>query len=236
MTVFGNLESKTYQRSHRLPPAVRNLWRRLEEPVSSLSHLFGLFLACSGWAALLYLSWGEIEKSVVFSIYGATMAMTYAASAALHSLPRHRAWRHFLLRLDHAAIFLYIGGTYTPVCWLCLEPGTGRPMLAVMWSLALAGVLFKILFIHAPHWLSTASYWLISMAAIALVWPLLQILPPEAIAWMFLGGACYFFGSFVFYFRKPNPFPGLFGFHEIWHFMVLAGTGCHLMLMLRFIA
>lgn len=230
------MESRVFTKTTAAPTAIGNALRKIQEPVNSLSHLCGVGVAIAGWLALLSGSQGGITEKIAFSVYGLSMVLCYVASTALHMLPVSRDWRRLLIRLDHSAIYLFIAGTYTPLCILLIGTSVGWGMLTVVWALALIGVLFKTFYLNAPRWLSAISYWTISWTAFLFVLPLLPVLPVNGVVWLLGGGAFYFFGSFIFYLRRPNPIPGWFGFHEIWHFMVLAGTCCHLVLMLKYVS
>lgn len=208
----------------------------LNEPLNSVSHGIGALLSLIGAYLLLQAAAGNSLKIMAFSTYGGTMVALYLSSTALHSYHVSSATRRLLRRLDHVAIYLFIAGTNTPLCTITLGDRYGWALLMTVWTCAAAGVLFKLLFLDAPRWLSTTTYLATGWLAVLLLWPLSQVMPLAAIAWLVLGGAFYTTGSLIYMLRKPNPLPGRIGHHEIWHFCVLAGSACHFYLMFAFVA
>jgi hemolysin III len=134
------------------------------------------------------------------------------------------------------SIFVLIAGTYTPFCLLALDGGWRWGLLGLVWGLALCGVLLKALWMGAPRWLSVALYlgmgWVAVIAAPALV----RAVPPDGITWVLAGGVVYSAGALVYGLKRPNPIPGVFGFHEVWHVFVLAGSVCHFWAVLHYVA
>lgn len=210
--------------------------RRLNEKLNTVSHGIGVVLAVIGLIALLEASKGQPMKVLAFSIYGATMIALYSSSTALHLFHFSVRAKRFLRRLDHVAIYLFIAGTHTPLCAITLGDNTGWALLGVVWTFAFFGVVFKLFYLDAPRWLSTTTYLAVGWLALLLLWPLSQVLPTRALTWLIIGGALYTLGSLMFLFRRPNPFPGRLGYHELWHFTVLAASGCHFYIMLEYVA
>lgn len=216
--------------------AVAVPWRRISEPVNTLSHLAGALLGLPALYALLQAAAGDPRRTVAFLVYSATLVSVYGSSAALHALPPTSTRRRLLRRLDHAAIYLFIAGTNTPLCVVTLRDRFGGDAFYLLWALALAGVVFKICWLEAPRWLSTASYLAVGALGTVLVLPLMQSLQPAAFIWFLAGVGWYLLGTAVFSLRRPNPWPGVVGHHELWHFLSLAGSACHYLLMLRYVA
>lgn len=208
---------------------------RIREPVNALSHLVGLVLAAVGTVVLLRLADTSAER-VAFAVYGASLILLYGASTVYHSLhlspPRLRRLR----TLDHIAIYFLIAGTYTPVAMVTLHGPWGWTMLGIAWAIAVAGIPFKIWFLDAPVWLSTGIYLGMGYMALAAVAPLASRVSPGGLAWLVTGGLAYTVGAIIFARERPDPFPGVFGHHEIWHVMVLVGSACHFGFMLRYVA
>ncbi|HET8538970.1 MAG TPA: hemolysin III family protein, partial [Anaeromyxobacter sp.] len=143
--------------------------------------------------------------------------------------PRARAW---MRRLDHSAIFLLVAGTYTPMC-LLLPPASGLPLLAAVWAGASLGGVQSILWVPAPkpH---------VGAHAVALGWAVIPVLPElraalgtPALALLAAGGAAYTLGAVVYAARRPDPFPRVFGYHEVFHALVIAAAACHLAVVAR---
>jgi hemolysin III len=205
---------------------------RVREPFNAVSHLVGLLLAAAGTAALLRMA-RTGPQLLAFSVYGATLLLLYGVSTLYHTLPlSDRSLRAFK-RLDHIAIYLLIAGTYTPVGLVTLHGPWGWGMLAGIWGIAAAGVPFKILYLDAPPWISTATYLGMGYFALLAIVPLVRAVGPEGLGWLIAGGIAYTVGAVIYTRERPDPFPGLFGHHEIWHVLVLIGSGCHFAFMVR---
>lgn len=208
---------------------------RFREPVNSWSHLIGLILAGGGTAVLLHLARSPAER-LAFAVYGGSLILLYAVSTLYHALPLSRQRLRKLRTLDHIAIYFLIAGTYTPVALVTLGGSSGMWLLAAAWAVALAGIPFKIWWLEAPVWLSTATYLGMGYMVLLAAAPLARTVPAGGIAWLVAGGIAYTIGAIIFTRERPDPFPGRFGHHEIWHLMVLAGSGCHFAFMLFHVA
>lgn len=193
-----------------------------EEIANSLSHgagvLFGIF-------ALLLLVLKSIQmddtlRIVAFTIYGASMVALFLASTLYHAIPMPRA-KQVLKLVDHCAIYLLIAGTYTPFLLLTLGDTFGAVLMVVIWSLAVAGIIFKIFFLHRFHNLSLAMYLGMGWLAILASYQLLATMPHTGIALLLGGGILYTLGT-IFYRVDRIPFN-----HAIWHLFVLAACVLH---------
>jgi len=173
---------------------------------------------------------------VAFAIYGATLILLYAASTLYHTLPLSDRPLRALRTLDHIAIYFLIAGTYTPLALITLDGVLGWSLLAVVWVIALAGIPFKILFLDAPVWISTATYLGMGYLSLIAVVPIAHAVSLAGLAWLVAGGLAYTVGAVIYTRRRPDPFPGRFGHHEIWHLLVLAGSGCHYAFMVYHVA
>ncbi|WP_022850716.1 PAQR family membrane homeostasis protein TrhA [Limisalsivibrio acetivorans] len=210
---------------------------RFKEPVSGFSHLVGAFLSLTALTVLVAMSVYRSTPwhTVSFSVYGTSMTLLYLASALYHLLPLNEKGTRLLKRFDHVMIFLMIAGTYTPFCLVPLRGAWGWSIFGVVWGLAAAGVFFKILWITAPRWFSTIIYLLMGWVCIVAIYPIVQTVPLGGVIWLASGGMLYSVGAVIYGMKKPNPWPGIFGFHEIWHFFVLGGSFCHFMAILLYI-
>jgi hemolysin III len=208
---------------------------RFREPVNSWSHLIGLILAAAGTVALLHLARSPGER-LAFGVYGGSLILLYAVSTLYHALPLPRQRLRRLRTLDHIAIYFLIAGTYTPVALVTLGGSSGMVLLAAAWAIALAGIPFKIWWLEAPVWLSTATYLGMGYMVLLAAAPLARAVSVSGMAWLVAGGLAYTVGAIIFTRERPDPFPGRFGHHEIWHLMVLAGSGCHFAFMLFHVA
>jgi hemolysin III len=208
---------------------------RFREPVNSWSHLIGLILAAAGTVALLHLARNPGER-LAFGVYGGSLILLFAVSTLYHALPLPRQRLRRLRTLDHIAIYFLIAGTYTPVALVTLGGSSGMVLLAAAWAIALAGIPFKIWWLEAPVWLSTATYLGMGYMVLLAAAPLARAVSVSGMAWLVAGGLAYTVGAIIFTRERPDPFPGRFGHHEIWHLMVLAGSGCHFAFMLFHVA
>src|SRR5215217_8337295 len=211
---------------------------RLREPVNGLTHLAAGLLAFVGLAVLVATaaSAGRTDQLVAFGVFGVSLISLYAASTLYHLLPLSPVGVARLRRLDHVTIFVLIAGTYTPFCLLALDGGWRWGLLGLIWGLALCGVLLKVFWMDAPRWLSVVLYLGMGWVAVIAAPALFRAVPPGGITWVLGGGLVYSAGALVYGLKRPNPVPGTFGFHEVWHLFVLAGSACHFWAVLRYIA
>ena len=205
-------------------------WKKyLREPVNGITHLAGGLLASVGLGVLLATAAraGRVDQLVAFGIFGFSLISMYTASALYHLLPLSPAGVARLRRVDHMSIFVLIAGTYTPFCLLALEGAWQAGLLALIWSLALCGILLKLLWMDAPRWLSVVLYLGMGWVALVAAPALFRAVPIGGMAWVLAGALAYTTGALVYGFKRPNPVPGVFGFHELWHLFVMAGSACH---------
>ena len=216
---------------------IRTIKKRLREPVNGLTHAAGGVLAFVGLFVLVAsaASAGRMDQIVAFGIFGISLVALYIASSLYHLLPLSPAGVARLRKLDHVAIFVLIAGTYTPFCLLALDGGWRWGVLAIAWGLALCGASLKLLWMEAPRWLSVVLYLGMGWVAVAAVPALLRTLPAGGMAWVLAGGLTYSAGALVYGLKRPNPIPGAFGFHELWHLFVVAGSACHFWAVLRYL-
>lgn len=206
--------------------APRGIHRWVKDPFSSLSHAVGALLAVVVLVLMLVLADGGTRSIVALSIYGASLILLFAASAIAHCVRCGRKTGERLDRLDYAAIFLLIAGTYTPICLTVLRGAWGWSLFGVVWGLAMLGIIGVGLTKRIPRWtmfLYLPMGWMVVVAAV----PLVQRMPGGALLLLVIGGLIYTAGSVVFLTGRPRLFPGRFGSHDLWHVMVLLGSGCH---------
>jgi hemolysin III len=208
---------------------------RIREPVNAWSHLVGLVLAAAGTLLLLHLAHSAAQR-VAFAVYGGSLILLYTASTVYHALPLPPHRLRPLRTLDHIAIYFLIAGTYTPVALITLHGPSGWALLAAAWAIALAGIPFKIWWLDAPTWVSTGTYLAMGYMALLAAAPLAEKVSIGGLALLVAGGVAYTLGAIIFSNERPNPFPGVFGHHEIWHVLVLVGSGCHFAFMLLHVA
>lgn len=203
--------------------------------MNGVSHLAGLLLASAGTVLLLRIASGPWQL-VAFSIYGSTLILLYAASSLYHLLPLSGRPLRAFRTLDHIAIYFLIAGTYTPVALVTLHGRLGWGLLGAVWLIAAAGIPFKLFFLDAPVWVSTATYLFMGYLAVVALVPLAHAVSLGGLGWLAGGGIAYTVGAVIYARQRPDPFPGRFGHHEIWHLLVLAGSGCHYAFMVYHVA
>ncbi|WP_242087396.1 PAQR family membrane homeostasis protein TrhA [Microbacterium lacticum] len=160
------------------------------------------------------------------AIFMATSVLLFGNSALYHRFnwgPRTKA---VLKRIDHANIMLLIAGTYTPIAVLALPPQKGTVLLVLVWTGALLGILFRVFWINAPRWLYVALYLLLGWAAVMYLVDLLEANVAMMVL-VIIGGLLYTGGAVCYALKKPNPWPGRFGFHEIFHVCTVLAFLCH---------
>lgn len=201
----------------------------LKDPASGLSHLAGAVLSALGLVALLRVGIANHDtwQIVSFAIFGGSLILLYSASATYHLLSVSVRAEVVLRKLDHIMIFVLIAGTYTPVCLIALRGPAGYAMLAVVWSLAVAGVFFKVFCLNAPRWAYTGVYLLMGWMSLFIIVPLARAVGLRTLLWLLIGGVFYSLGAVIYGLKKPNLIPRWLGFHEIFHLFIILGSLSH---------
>lgn len=210
--------------------AIRRTFR--EEAFSFFTHLGGALLAAVGFVVLLERTSGSLALAAV-SIYGVTLVAMFAASALYHSGGGEDGP---FRKLDMTAIYIFIAGTYTPVCLLALPPAWGWTLLVVVWTLAAVGVVLRWALPRTPPWLTAVLYLGLGWIGVVAVVPLSQTVAWQGIGLLFAGGLIYTVGAVVYAAERPDPWPRVVGHHGLWHLFVLAGALAHFVLVWRVIA
>ena len=166
------------------------------------------------------------------------MILLYAASTIYHTLDISPKVNKLLRKVDHMMIFILIAGTYTPVCMVVLGDRTGWGLLALVWSIALLGILIKACWITCPKWFSSILYIAMGWVCLAVFGPLWHVLPHAAFGWLLAGGIIYTIGGVIYALKLPvfNGKHEFFGSHEIFHLFVMGGSVCHFIFMYLYVA
>jgi hemolysin III len=198
----------------RYPPA--------EELANRLTHGLGAVLSLAGLVLLVTFSALRGDAWIVTStaVYGASLVVLYTASTLYHSVSSDR-WRRLLQKVDHAAIYLLIAGTYTPFVLGPLRGTWGWTLFGIVWGFAVVGIVLKLFFAGRADVLSTVAYLVMGWLVVIAIKPLVAALPAGALWLLVAGGLCYSFGT-IFYLWQRLPFN-----HAVWHVWVLAGSVCH---------
>lgn len=177
-------------------------------------------------AAIVLLTKTErITERIGVTVFAASLLAVYGVSALYHRMARSERAQRVMRRLDHSMIFVLIAGTYTPVCLVALDGRWPTVMLAVIWTLAAIGITSKFLGSEAVLRFGNSLYLIMGWLALAVLPSLVSSLRPGAVILMVVGGVLYTFGAILFFLRRPDPNPVVFGYHEVWHsFTVVAGA------------
>jgi hemolysin III len=197
-------------------------------------HLAAALAAPFGLVLLLLLA-DSPNGYVGAAVFASSLMALYTTSASYHIVPWPRRMQGIMKRLDHSMIFVLIAGTYTPFCLLALGLAWGIVMLSVVWSLAALGILLKVLWPSAPRWLGVALYLAVGWLAIVAAAEIVDNLDLAALATLLLGGVLYSIGGIIYALKRPDPFPNVFGFHEVFHVFVIAGSVVHFTLVALFL-
>ena len=160
-------------------------------------------------------------------IYAATVTLLFGTSALYHRLDWTPAARRLMKRLDHSMIFVFIAGTYTPIAALTLPRNAAVAVLIAVWTGALFGVALQTAWPSAPRWLSAPCYIALGWVAAFVMPDLLDHAGVAAFVLLIAGGVVYTIGAVVYAVKRPNPWPGTFGFHEVFHLCTLVAATCH---------
>jgi hemolysin III len=216
------LSDAAAEASERLGETVREVIEEVKPRLRGWLHAATAPLALAAGIVLIVLSPTPMTRAGS-SIFAASALALFTASATMHRGrwgPRAGLW---LRRLDHSSIFLLIAGSYTPFTLLLLHGADRTELLCIAWGGALLGILFRLFWSTAPRWLYTPIYMALGWAAVFYFPAFFDRASTSVITLMVLGGALYTVGAVVYGFRRPNPFPRWFGFHEVFHsFTILA--------------
>lgn len=197
------------------------------EAFSFFTHAAGALAAAAGLALLILLRAKGTVAIVATAIYGGTMILMFATSALYHVAHREDG---FFRRLDMSAIYLFIAGTYTPLCLLGVPPAWGLPLLVAAWVVAIGGVALRWSLRSPPRWATAGIYLGMGWMSVVAAYPLIVHLGWKGVTLLFTGGAIYSVGALVYARGRPDPWPRYVGHHGLWHVFVLAGAAAHFVL------
>ena len=215
-----------------------SVFQKAREPMSSYTHFLGAVASVFATALLVFKAYLDpgftTVRLVSVILFGISMIALYSASAIYHFSNAQPKIVALLRKLDHSVIFILIAGTYTPICLNMMEAPTNVIFTAAIWGVGILGIIIKMCWFQAPRWLSTLFYLLMGWS-IVLDFGAVLAMPLWAIVFLVLGGIAYTIGGVIYLVKKPN-LSASFGFHELFHLFVLAGTFFHFLLVLLFIA
>lgn len=212
----------------------------IREPGSAITHFIAMMLTVFAAAPLLVKSAlsGTANMLPAMTIFILSMVLLYGASATYHSLNiGGRALRIFR-KVDHMMIFVLIAGSYTPVCLIVLGGRMGYTLFAVVWGIAIVGMLLKACWVTCPKWFSSIIYIAMGWVCVFVFGPLWNTLPHNAFLWLLAGGIIYTIGGVIYALKLPlfNSRHTFFGSHEIFHLFVMGGSLCHFIFMYHYVA
>lgn len=213
---------------------------KLKDPGSALTHFIGMLFALFAAAPLLMKASHSSDNTHVLAlaVFIISMILLYTASTVYHSLDISPKVNQLLRKIDHMMIFILIAGTYTPICMLVLGDKTGWSLLALVWGIAIAGIIINALWITCPKWFSSLIYIAMGWVCVLAFSKLTAALPASAFGWLLAGGIIYTVGGIIYAMKLPilnNRFKN-FGSHEIFHLFVMGGSLCHYIMMYSFVA
>lgn len=212
----------------------------IREPGSAITHFIGMMMAVFAAAPLLIkaASTADPISYPAMTVFILSMIALYGASALYHSVTVKERILTIFQKIDHMMIFVLIAGSYTPVCLIVLDHKLGYPLLAVVWIIAIIGMLINILWITCPKWFSSIVYIAMGWVCISVVKALWSTLPRSAFLWLLAGGIIYTIGGVIYALKLPifNSKHKNFGSHEIFHLFVMGGSVCHFIFMYHYVA
>lgn len=213
---------------------------KIKDPGSAITHFIGMLMAILAAMPLIIKALSAPDKVhvVCLTVFIVSMILLYGASTTYHTLDLSPALNKILKKLDHCMIFVLIAGTYTPVCVIVLHNMTGYVMLALVWSIAIIGIVFKLCWVTCPKWLSSALYIAMGWTCVLAFTQIMNTLPAAAFNWLLAGGIIYTIGGVIYALKLPifNSRHKYFGSHEIFHLFVMAGSICHFIMMFNYVA
>ncbi len=189
-------------------------------------HQAAFFIAL-GASAMLIAKTDSLREVIAVLIYSLSLTGQFGISALYHRRKWSEPKRILMKRLDHAAIFVLIAGTGTPICMLALSPDIGFKLLLTMWSASAIGILQCLYWTHAPKWVSAVLYIVVGWISVAYFSEIEAALGLARMIFLCTGGLVYSVGAVIYALKRPNPVPGIFGYHEVFHVLVIIGALLH---------
>ena len=213
--------------------------KHVKDPGSAITHFIGMLMAVFAAVPLIIKATHEPSPIYVVSIaiYAASLILLYAASTTYHTFDRSEKVNTILKKIDHMMISVLIAGSYTPICLLVLGGRLGIILLAIVWSIAIAGILIKAFWVYCPKWVSSVLYIGMGWTCVLAFTQLLNSMSPAAFGWLLAGGLIYTAGGIIYALKLPifNMKHKDFGSHEIFHLFVVGGSICHFVVMYAFV-
>ena len=213
--------------------------RHLKDPGSAITHFIGMLMAIFAAVPLLIKAAREPDHIylISLSIYALSLILLYAASTTYHTFDLSERANTILKKIDHMMIFVLIAGSYTPICLITLKGRTGTILLALVWGIAIVGIILEAFWVFCPKWVSSVLYIGMGWTCVLAFTQILNALSPAAFGWLLAGGIIYTIGGVIYALKLPifNNRHKNFGSHEIFHLFVMGGSMCHFIVMYAFV-
>ncbi len=200
-----------------------------------VSHAVAALASAVGAIVLWFISEGDRAKQFSLLVFGLSLVALYGSSAAYHIGHWTDRSYMFFRRLDHAMIFVLIAGSYTPFCFNLLQGSERILMLTLVWAIAVVGVGLKFFAPFLGRRASVPLYLGAGWLALIKIRDFMQTLPGGALGLILTGGVAYTVGAVIYGLKRPNPMPGVFGYHEVFHLLVIAGSLAHFLAVLFYV-
>jgi hemolysin III len=221
---FGHARDAAGERFDAAVDAATEVAQRIPKPrLRGVSHQWAFFVSLIAGAALIVAASGGREVTAV-SIYAFSLSALLGTSALYHRVTWQPGARRWMRALDHTMIFVLIAGTYTPFALLVMDGTLADVILVVVWASALGGAILNLVWWSAPKWFTAAVYLSTGWAALAAMPQLWEKIGPVAVGLLALAGALYTAGAVIYARRSPDPNPEVFGYHEIFHILVIVAA------------
>ena len=213
--------------------------KHIKDPGSAITHFIGMLMAIFAAFPLLIKAAHEPSRIYLISlaIYAVSLILLYAASTTYHTFDFSERVNTILKKIDHMMIFVLIAGSYTPICLIVLKGPVGYFLFALVWAIALIGIIVKICWITCPKWFSSIIYIAMGWTCLPVFTQLWTDLPHAAFGWLLAGGIIYTIGGVIYALKLPvfNALHKYFGSHEIFHLFVMGGSVCHFIFMYHYV-
>lgn len=210
---------------------------QIREPLNSITHLFGILLSAIGLMLLLInsIQTNDSLKILTSIIFCLGLISLYSASTIYHWIIASERTLEILRKVDHIMIYILIAASYTPICIITLKGLLGYTLISIVWSLAILGIILKIVWLNAPRWLYTSFYLILGWAALFVIYPLYKLLPLTGFLLLVFGGISYSVGAVIYGTKSEKIKIWKFGFHEIFHIFILLGSIIHYIMIFKYV-
>ena len=207
----------------------------MHHPVRGFLHGGAAIVSLAGLVTLVVKTAWDTPRMLSMAVFGSAMVALYVTSSLYHSVPWKERWKRRMQRFDHSMIYLLVAGTYTPIAFNVLTDEWKWITLAVVWSIAVIGILQKMLFPRIRNWLSITLYMVMGWFAVIPVRELFDRLSFPAMVLLILGGFFYTVGMILVVTKRPKLFPNVFSYHEVFHVLVISGSTAHFLMILCYV-